>query len=138
MEWNKPRKIKIGKIDYPRGSLSVLEKCADMPFEPVDACWITADGEGAHTEGRAYFSTSHAVVALNGSLEIATEYDGQPKRLSLCRHDEIAYIPPMTWFEITGFSTDAIALIVSDALPDALDVIRDKREFDTIVTNGIE
>lgn len=138
MEWSKPRTVTIDKIDYPRGSLSVLETDGSLPFEPVDACWLTGESDGTCTEGRAYFSTNHAIAALSGSLKIATEYNGQTKLLTLSKPDEITYIPAMTWFEITEFSVGAVALIVSDALPDALDVITDRHEFDSTTTDGID
>ena len=138
MEWNKPCTVSIGKIDYPRGSLSALEYPDTLPFEPVDARWLTAETPDAITDGRAHYAANLAITALTGSLRIVTEQGGRIRDIVLACPNKIAYVPAMTWYEITEFSQGAVALIVSDALPDAPDVITDKREFDSIASDGIE
>lgn len=137
MEWNKPCTAIIGKIDYPRGSLSVLQYPDKLPFEPVDARWLTAETAGGSTEGCAHFATNLVIASLTGTLKIVTEHSEVTKVLTLHTPDEIAYIPFMTWYEIE-FTPGAVALIVSDALADALDVITDKREFETIESDGLD
>ena len=41
----------------------------------------------------------------------------------------------MTWRELHNFATNSVALIVSSTLFDEVDYIRDKSQFDSLITN---
>ena len=137
MEFNKPEIFKIVRIAYPRGSMSVLQYPGSLPVEPVAARWITGRDENSSVGGRAHYASDNVITALAGSFRVITESKWGTTTFELSRPDEALYLPSMTWYEIDSFTTGATALITSDSLPDPDDDITDKREFDSLLKNGI-
>lgn len=135
MESNKPQLIDILKISDPRGNLAVLQSPGSLPFEPARVYWINDVPAGEMRTGHAFYSSRELIVALAGSLQVTTEsLDGEIRRFTLSRPGQGLFVPSMTWRELTEFTTNSVALVVSDSLYDPLDYIRDKNEFDNLST----
>ena len=103
---NTPQIINLPKIVDKRGNLSFFENDNQIPFEIARTYWI--------------YDVPGDVVLHNGEEE---------QRFVLNRSYYGLYIPKMYWRKIENFSTNSLALIVSDKSYDEGDYIRDFEEF---------
>lgn len=133
MAWNKPTLFDIVKIADPRGNLSVLQHSSTLPFEPSRVYWINDIPAGEMREGHAYYASQEVIIPLAGSFEVVAQTpDGHIERFALSRPNQALYLPVMTWRELTNFTTNSIALIVTNTLYDEVDYIRDKDSYERL------
>lgn len=128
----KPQIINLPKIVDPRGNLSFFEHPNQLPFGIARTYWIY-DVPGGETRGsHAFREQQEFIVALSGSFDVVL-YDGENEmKFSLNRSYYGLYIPQMYWRKLENFSTNSLALIVSDKHFEENDYIRDFEEFKTL------
>lgn len=124
-----PKIINLPKIVDPRGNLSFFEYPNQLPFEIARTYWVYdvpgGDSRGSH----AFREQQEFIIALSGSFDIVLN-DGQNEfRFSLNRSYYGLFIPKMYWRKMENFSTNSLALIVSDKPYDEADYLRDFQEF---------
>jgi hypothetical protein len=137
MKLNAPEIFDLPCIRDPRGNLSVLQYPSTMPFEPMRTYWIYDVPSGMVRNGHAYYSQQEVIVALSGSFDVVTDGTDGVHRFELNRAYQGLYLPPLTWRELDNFSTNAIALVISSALYDETDYIRDIDTYHEILSHGI-
>lgn len=121
--------IKLPKIVDPRGNLSFFESPKQLPFEIARTYWIY-DVPGGETRGsHAFKEQQEFIVALSGSFDIVLHDGEKEEKFSLNRSYYGLYIPEMYWRRLENFSTNALALIVSDKQYHGDDYIRDFDDF---------
>ncbi|WP_286754129.1 MULTISPECIES: sugar 3,4-ketoisomerase [Sphingobacterium] len=121
--------INLPKILDKRGNLSFFENSNQIPFEIRRTYWIY-DVPGGETRGsHAFKEQQEFIVALSGSFDVVLNDGQEEKTISLNRSYYGLYIPKMYWRKLENFSTNSLALIVSDKTFDAQDYIRDFEEF---------
>lgn len=126
---NKPYIVKLPKIVDPRGNLSFFEQAKQLPFEISRTYWIY-DVPGGEVRGsHAFKEQQEFIVALSGSFDVVLHDGVEEIKFSLNRSYQGIYIPKMYWRRLENFSTNALALIVSDRFFDENDYIRDFEEF---------
>lgn len=127
-----PTIINLPKIIDKRGNLSFFEHPRQLPFEIARTYWIY-DVPGGETRGsHAFREQQEFIVALSGSFDVVL-HDGKDElRFQLNRSYYGLYVPKMYWRRMENFSTNSLALIVSDKPYDENDYIRDFNEFKTI------
>ena len=124
-----PRIIQLPKIPDKRGNLTFFENSKQIPFEIARVYWIY-DVPGGETRGsHAYKEQQEFIVALSGSLDVVLHNGNEELKFSLNRSYYGLYIPKMYWRRLENFSTNSLALNVSDRAYDAMDYIRDFEEF---------
>jgi len=124
-----PRIIQLPKIFDKRGNLTFFENSKQIPFEIARVYWIY-DVPGGETRGsHAYKEQQEFIVALSGSLDVVLHNGREELKFSLNRSYYGLYIPKMYWRRLENFSTNSLALNVSDRAYDAMDYIRDFEEF---------
>ena len=124
-----PRIIQLPKIFDKRGNLTFFENSKQIPFEIARVYWIY-DVPGGETRGsHAYKEQQEFIVALSGSLDVVLHNGNEELKFSLNRSYYGLYIPKMYWRRLENFSTNSLALNVSDRAYDAMDYIRDFEEF---------
>ncbi len=139
MEWSKPALFDVVKIADPRGNLSVLQHPSTLPFEPVRAYWLHDVPSGMTRIGHAYYTSREVIIALAGSFDVVTQSaDGQTSQFTMSRPNQGLYLPAMTWRELTNFTTNSVALVISDTLYDEVDYIREKEIYDRLTINSSE
>lgn len=138
MELNRPQIFDLPSIHDPRGNLSVLQYPSTMPFEPMRAYWIYDVPAGRTRYGHAYYSQSEVIVALSGSFDVVTEGAAGTQRFELNRAHQALFVPPLTWRELDNFSTNSVALVLSSALYEETDYIRDIDLFHEIISHDIQ
>ena len=124
-----PRIVQLPKIPDKRGNLTFFENSKQIPFEIARVYWIY-DVPGGETRGsHAYKEQQEFIVALSGSLDVVLHNGREELKFSLNRSYYGLYIPKMYWRRLENFSTNSLALNVSDRAYDAMDYIRDFEEF---------
>ena len=124
--------IQLPKILDKRGNLSFFEYPQQLPFNIKRTYWIY-DVPGGETRGsHAFKEQQEFIVALSGSFDVIL-HDGKDElKFSLNRSYYGLYIPNKYWRRIENFSTNALALIVSDKTFNSDDYIRDFDVFKNI------
>lgn len=124
-----PKIINLPKIVDPRGNLSFFEHPSQLPFEIARTYWIY-DVPGGETRGsHAFKEQQEFIVALCGSFDVVLHDGVREEKFSLNRSYYGLYIPKMYWRKLENFSTNSLALIVSDKLYSEHDYIRNFRDF---------
>lgn len=124
-----PRIIELPKILDKRGNLSFFEHPNQLPFEIARTYWIY-DVPGGEVRGsHAFKEQQEFIVALSGSFDVVLNDGEKEEKISLNRSYKGLYIPKMYWRKLENFSTNSLALIVSDKLHDENDYIRNFEEF---------
>jgi dTDP-4-dehydrorhamnose 3,5-epimerase-like enzyme len=119
--------ITLPRIEDPRGNLSFLENNKQIPFSIKRTYWIYDVPGGEIRGGHAFKNQQEFLVALSGSFEIILSDGINSQKFTLNRSYYGLYVPKMVWRSIENFSTNSLALIVSDMEYDENDYIR---EFD--------
>ncbi|WP_317127369.1 WxcM-like domain-containing protein [Chryseobacterium sp. CH21] len=88
------------------------------------------DVPGGEVRGsHAFKAQQEFIIALSGSFDIVIHNGKEEQRFSLNRSYYGLYIPRMFWRRLENFSTNSLALIVSDREYNENDYIRDFEEF---------
>lgn len=112
-----------------RGNLSFAEQQRHVPFDVRRVYWIYDVPGGEKRDGHGYKENQEFIIALSGSFDV-TVYDGDEKKtFSLNRSYYGVYIPKGLWRELSNFSTNAFALIMSSTDYDPADYIYDYEAF---------
>ena len=126
---NRPIIINLPKIVDPRGNLSFFEYPRQLPFEIARTYWVY-DVPGGETRGsHAFREQQEFIIALSGSFDVILHDGKVEEKFSLNRSYYGLYIPKMFWRRLENFSTNSLALIVSDKKFDNGDYIRNFDEF---------
>lgn len=124
-----PRIIALPKIGDRRGNLSVIEEKNHIPFKIERSFWIYDVPGGESRGGHAYRETEEFIVALSGSFDVVLDDSKERKTFSMNRSYYGLYVPKMMWREMTNFSTNSVALVLSSTKYDAADYVRDYEQF---------
>jgi dTDP-4-dehydrorhamnose 3,5-epimerase-like enzyme len=126
---NIPKIIELPKILDKRGNLSFYEYPNQLPFEIARTYWVY-DVPGGEVRGsHAFKEQQEFIVALSGSFDVVLHDGCNEIKYSLNRSYYGLFIPKMYWRRIENFSTNSLALIVSDTFYDSDDYIRDFEVF---------
>lgn len=129
MDNTKPRIIDLPKILDPRGNLSFFENSDQIPFDIKRTYWIY-DVPGGEIRGSHAFKESHElIIALSGSFDLVLNDGIKEFKYSLNRSYFGVYVPNLIWRRLENFSTNSLALIVSNIEYNEQDYIRDFIEF---------
>lgn len=129
MELKEPIIIDLPKIIDKRGNLSFIEFPDHLPFEIVRTYWIYDVPGGEIRGSHAFKEQQEFIIALSGSFDVVLHDGKNELKFSLNRSYYGLFIPKMYWRKIENFSTNSLALIVSDKKFDENDYIRDFDEF---------
>ncbi|MEY4273268.1 MAG: hypothetical protein RL638_216 [Bacteroidota bacterium] len=128
-----PEIIEFQKIKDERGNLTFFEYPGQTPFEIKRTYWIYNVPGGEFRGGHAYKSQQEIIISLSGSFEVNI-FDGVvEKKYILNKSNQGLFIPSLHWRTIVNFSTNSLALIISDNCFDENDYIRDFEFFKTLV-----
>lgn len=129
---------KTGIISLPkhldrRGNLSVAEELKDVPFEIARVYWVYGVPGGERRHGHAYRRGEELIIALSGSFDVVTDDGMERKTFRLSRSYYGLYVAPGTWRELTDFSTNSLALVISSTPYDPDDYLETEEEFKAYV-----
>lgn len=124
-----PALINLPKIEDPRGNLSFIEEEKHVPFIIERVHWIYDVPGGQIRGGHAFKTLQELVVALSGSFNIIIDNGKTKETYHLNRSYYGLYIPAGYWRHMQDFSTNSLAMVLSSAVYDENDYIRDYKEF---------
>lgn len=124
-----PAILDIPKILDKRGNLSFFEYPNQIPFKIKRTYWIYDVPGGEIRGSHAFKEQQEFIIALSGSFDVVLNDGAQEKKYSLNRSYHGLYIPNMFWRKLENFSTNSLALIVSDSFYCETDYIRDFEQF---------
>lgn len=124
-----PTLINLPKIPDDRGNLSFLENKEHIPFDIKRVYWIYDVPGGEAWGGHAYHNTSEVIIALSGSFDVVVHSGERSQIFSLNRSYFALHIPAMHWKTMQNFSTNSLALVVTDTFYDPEQYIRDWELF---------
>ena len=124
-----PHIIQLPKILDKRGNLSFFENNSQIPFVIKRTYWIYDVPGGEFRGAHAYKENEEFIVALSGSFDVVLDDGIEKKIFSLNRSYYGLYVPKMYWREMNNFSTNSLALIVSNTEYNDDDYIRDYDDF---------
>lgn len=128
--------IQLPKIVDPRGNLSFIEEGNQIPFPIVRAYWIYDVPGGEMRGSHAFYEMQEFIVALSGSFDVVLDDGVSKKIISLNRSYRGVYIPKMIWRSLENFSTNSLALVLSDKPYDVNDYIRDYDLFLKLISEN--
>ena len=124
-----PELIRLKKMTDARGNLSVVEQCSDVPFEIQRIFYLydvpTGESRGAH----AHVALHQFLVCLSGSFDVVWDNGTSSEVVHLNRPWMGLHIPPMIWASECNFDSGSVCLVVTSALYDEHDYIRDYERF---------
>jgi oxalate decarboxylase/phosphoglucose isomerase-like protein (cupin superfamily) len=129
----KPRIIELPKIHDPRGNLTFLEYPNQLPFSIARTYWIYDVPGGEIRGSHAFKEQQEFIIALSGSFDVVVHDGNKEMKFSLNRSYYGLYIPKMYWRRMENFSTNTLALIVSDRNYEENDYLRSFDDFKIIV-----
>lgn len=121
--------IQLPKIIDKRGNLSFFEYPKQLPFKIARTYWIYDVPGGEIRGSHAFKEQQEFIIALSGSFDVVLHNGEKEEKFSLNRSYYGLYVPKMYWRRLENFSTNSLALIVSDKHFNANDYIRDFEEF---------
>lgn len=121
--------IQLPKILDSRGNLSFFENESQVPFQIRRTYWIYDVPGGEVRGGHAFKEQQEFIVALSGSFDVVLHDGKKEQRYHLNRSYFGLYVPNMIWRSLDNFSTNSLALIVSDKGFSEEDYIRDFEVF---------
>ena len=135
MNNTEPKIIELPKILDKRGNLSFFEHPNQLPFRIERTYWIYDVPGGDIRGSHAFKEQQEFIIALSGSFDVVLHDGENESKFSLNRSYYGLFVPKMYWRRMENFSTNSLALIVSDKSYDANDYIRDFDNF-KIMNNG--
>lgn len=125
--------IELPKIQDPRGNLTFIESCRQIPFD-IKRVYYTYDVPGgAERGGHAHEQLHEYVIAISGSFDVILDDGFERKIFHLNRSYCGLYICPRVWREINNFSSGSVCLVLASDFYDEADYYRDYDEFLTVV-----
>ena len=125
--------INLPKMLDDRGNLSFLEENDHIPFEIKRCYWIYDVPGGEIRGGHSYKINQEFIIALSGSFDVVLDDGRQMKKYSLNRSYYGLYVPNGIWRHIENFSTNSLALILTDDLYKEDEYIRDFDAFKAMI-----
>lgn len=126
---SEPYIINLPKILDERGNLSFFENSRQIPFEIKRTYWIYDVPGGETRGGHAFRKQQEFIISLSGSFDVVLHNGKEEQRFHLNRSYYGLYVPNMIWRSMENFSTNSLALIVSDCKYDEKDYIRDFESY---------
>lgn len=126
---DRPQLIELPKIIDKRGNLSFFENDKQIPFKIKRTYWLYDVPGGETRGGHAFKEQEEFIVALSGSFDVVVFNGDEEQKFSLNRSYTGVYLPKGLWRHIENFSTNALALIVSDSAFNEADYIKDKQDY---------
>jgi dTDP-4-dehydrorhamnose 3,5-epimerase-like enzyme len=128
--------IDLPRVNDPRGNLTFVESGRHVPFEIKRVYYLYDVPGGAERGGHAHKHLRQLIVAMSGSFDVHLD-DGRAKKMvHLNRSYNGLFVCPMTWRELSNFSSGAVCLVLASNFYDDDDYYRDYAQFEKDVMGG--
>jgi hypothetical protein len=123
------RIIELNKVLDDRGNLTFIEEFKDIPFSISRTYWVYDVPGGEIRGAHAFKEQREFIVALSGSFDVVLNNGDGEKRYHMNRSYYGLYVPSMQWRFLDNFSTNSVALILTDKVFSEEDYIWDFNDF---------
>lgn len=121
--------LKLPRIEDPRGTLSVVEGMNQIPFEIKRVFYLYDVPGGSERAGHALRSCHQLLIAMSGSFDVHLDNGSIKQTYHLNRSYYGLYLPPLTWREMTNFSSGSVCLALASEPYDEAGYYRLHSEF---------
>lgn len=121
--------LEFDRIVDARGNLSFFENNNQIPFTIKQVEYFYDIPGGERFKGYACKKSQQVIVALSGSFDVLVHNGIERKCITLSRSYHGLYLPALMWRQVKNFSTNALALIVSDLPFNEGDFVRSFKNF---------
>jgi dTDP-4-dehydrorhamnose 3,5-epimerase-like enzyme len=129
---NIPKIINLPDLHDDRGNLNFFENYNQIPFAINRVSFIyvaSITSIDRSYGGYAYKENNDFIISLSGSLKVKVN-SGSKMEIFYLEHPHYGlFIPKLFWYELSGFSNNFFAMIVSSNKFNKNDVICDYRDF---------
>lgn len=122
-------KLDLPKILDERGNLTFIQNNTHVPFDIQRVYWIYDVPGGEVRGGHAYKTQWELIVALSGSFDVVVNDGIEEKVFTLNRSYNGIVVPNLIWRQLKNFSTNSLALILTDQDYNEDDYIRDFNKY---------
>ncbi|MGN1375859.1 MAG: sugar 3,4-ketoisomerase [Prevotella sp.] len=112
-----------------RGSLTVAECMADIPFTIKRSYWVYGVPEDACRGGHAHKVCMEFIVAVKGCFTVTLDNGHERRSYRLDSPSCGLLVSTDTWHELSSFTSDAVCMVFSSHEYDSKDYIRTYEEF---------
>jgi len=123
------RLLHLPRITDPRGNLTFVEAEEHAPFEIRRVYYLYDVPAGAERGGHAHYALHQLIIPLSGSFDVILDDGRGWRRFRLDRPYRGLYVAPLTWRELSNFSSGSVCLVLASAPYEESDYIRDYRAF---------
>ena len=123
------RIIELTKFLDDRGNLTFIEEFKHIPFSISRTYWVYDVPGGEIRGAHAFKEQKEFIVALSGSFDVVLNKGDGEQRYHMNRSYYGLYVPAMHWRFLDNFSTNSIALVLTDKLFSEEDYIWDFNDF---------
>lgn len=121
--------IELTKSLDDRGNLTFIEQFNHIPFAIKRTYWVYDVPGGEIRGAHAFKEQKEFIVALSGSFDVVLNKGKGEVRYHMNRSYYGLYVPSMHWRFIDNFSTNSVALVLTDKIFSEEDYIWDFNEF---------
>lgn len=121
--------LHLPKFLDPRGNLTFLESNNQIPFEIKRVYWIYDVPGGEIRGSHAFKKQQEVIIALSGSFDVVLDNGKEKVIHHLNRSYTGLLIPKLHWRSLENFSTNSLAMILTDSSFSDEEYIRDYSEF---------
>ena len=112
-----------------RGSITICESGAQLPFAMQRARWVYGAPPDAKRGGHAHHRTSQLFVAVAGALTVVVDDTRHKERVRLDTPATGLLISPDVWIETEEWTDGAVLLMLASERHDPADYVRDYAAF---------
>lgn len=125
-------KVSLQRIEDAGGTLTVFDSIRFEGFE-IRRIYFLHEMRDDSVRGRhAHFNLTQFFIAICGSFTVDLIHKGESKQVIADSSKEAIYVPPVTWRVLSGFSPDAVCLVVASETYDEGDYVREFDDFTKI------
>lgn len=121
--------IELPKITDPRGNLTVVEQCKDIPFQVSRVYWTYDIPTDAERGGHAHIHCRELLVSISGAFTVTLDNGHEKRQYLLTKPYEGLLVDTGIWRTLENFSSGAVCLVLAENSFDESDYIRDYSSF---------
>ena len=121
--------ISFQKIADPRGNLTVVEQCKDIPFNVSRVYWTYDIPTDAERGGHAHIHCRELIVSVSGAFTVTLDDGSQRQQYLLSKPYEGLLVDTRIWRTLENFSSGAVCLVLAEDPFDESDYIYDYNDF---------
>ncbi len=121
--------IQLPKFADSRGNLTFVESTRHVPFDIKRIFYLYNIPAGEKRAGHALKTCHQFIIAVSGSLDVATNDGSSQQLFRLDRADCGLHVPPRIWRELLNFSSDSVCLVLASELYDINDYLDEYPDF---------